>query len=269
MIQKTRNIMLVLILAIMLSGCLVLEEPQIIQEDTPEQSIIDPPAPTEPPIEPIDTSEPEAIDIPFEPTSATPDPDNLVQNGYFLEDYEFWARDLIDEGGSSKIRIANSANSNFDRELQMEQSGKGFMILRQTLPIPSLNLTFSATFKMTGERYSNYNNYGSGMVVLIYEDVNHEALGYTPIMYKGLRGLASRGLIGLPEDNSDTNRVHNIWIDSGKVYKDFSIELDKEIRENLLGVDPAEVTYITIALVVGAPDSGSGGTLTISDIVIK
>lgn len=271
MIHKTRRVSFILIVLLMTNGCIGLTKFPPVQQypnDNPPANLSNP---TEAPIKPSATPEPEVINIPFEPTGATPDPDNLVQNGYFLEDYNSWVRDLVDEGGSSKIRIVNSSNSRFDRELQMEQDGKGNLILSQTLSLPSPYVTFTATFELSSTYGVMWalNGSGYGLIVLAYEDSNHETLGFTRIMNASESVFAGTGMLGAPELISDTNRVHNIQVDSDKVYKDFSLEVYKEISENLLAIDPGEVAYIKIALAVGAPDSGSSGTLTISDIVIK
>ena len=271
MINKTRNVMLILTLLIMLSGCVGLKKFPPIQQysnDDPPTNLSNP---TEISVEPSATSEPEVINIPFEPTIASHDPDNLVQDGYFLDDYESWVRDLVEEGGSSKLSIVNSENSRFDRELQMEQAGKGNLILSQTLPLPSPYVTFTATFEMSSSYGVMWalNGSGCGMIVLVYEDSYHETLGFTRILNASESVFAGTGMLGAPEQFSDTNRVHNMQVDSDKVYKDFSLEVYKEISENLLAIDPNKVAFITIALAVWAPDSGSGGALAISDIVIK
>ena len=95
---------------------------------------------------PSPTAIPDGVEVLFQPTQSKPDPTNLVQNGYFLEDYDYWTRDLADEGGSSKISITNSNNSIVDRALNMEQSGLGHLVLSQKVKINDIDLNFSATF---------------------------------------------------------------------------------------------------------------------------
>ncbi len=210
-------------------------------------------------------------EVPFVPTPSTPDLGNLIQNGYFLEDYTGWKRELVDEGGSSKISLVSSQNSLFDRALWIEQSGLGMVSLQQNVPISTIDLTFSATFSTSATSGPIFGFSGSGyaLIVINYEDHNQESLGYSRILNVNESLFAGSAFVGAPDKISDTNSIHNIKIESDKVYKNFELNLAKEINENLLGIDPSKVRSITIALVVGSADKGASGSLTISDIVLK
>lgn len=221
--------------------------------------------------EEVDEAEPTTIEIPFEPTASTPDPDNLVKNGYFLDGYEYWERELVDEGGSSKMIIRESNNSDFDRELWMNQEGLGNLAMRQMVPIPTTRVTFSATFEMTNTSGPMwiFNGSGYAIIVLGYYDANQEFLGFTRILNVDESFFTGTAFYGAPEGVSDTNTQHNIQLNSDQVYKNYTIDVHEELNENLLAINPSDVAYIQISLGVATPDSGSSGTLVISDIVIK
>ena len=80
--------------------------------------------------------------------------------------------------------------------------------------------------------------------------------------------FAGTAFIGAPESISDTNNQHNIMIESGKLYSHYSLNVKQEIESNLLGIDPSEVAYIEIVLIVGSNDKDAGASLKISDIVL-
>lgn len=202
--------------------------------------------------EEVEEAEPTAIEIPFEPTASTPDPDNLVKNGYFLDGYDYWERELVDEGGSSKMSIRESNNSDFDRELWMNQEGKGSLMLKQLVPIPTTRVIFSATFQIS--RRTGYSWYGYSYINLLYYDTEQEYLGHTRIN---------------TYDITDTNTEHNIKLSMDTVYKNYTIDIHKEITENLLGIDPSLVMYIQIELLAGSNYPNYDSTLIVSDIMIK
>jgi hypothetical protein len=219
---------------------------------------------------PSPTAIPDGVEVLFQPTQSKPDPTNLVQNGYFLEDYDYWTRDLADEGGSSKISITNSNNSIVDRALNMEQSGLGHLVLSQKVKINDIDLNFSATFHTTSSEGLIWGFSGSGYAIvgLGYIDSNGDHLGYTRIMNINESIFAGTAFIGAPESISDTNNQHNIMIESGKLYSHYSLNVKQEIESNLLGIDPSEVAYIEIVLIVGSNDKDAGASLKISDIVL-
>ena len=219
---------------------------------------------------PTPTTLPEGFEIVFEATQSFPDPTNLIQNGYFLEDYDYWTRDLTDEGGSSKISITKSNNSIVDRALKMEQSGKGNLMLSQRVPINGIDLSFSATFHTTSSEGLMWGFSGTGYAIigLGYIDINGESLGFTRIMNVNESIFAGTGFVGVPDSISDTNTEHNIMINSGELYSKFSLDLKKEIESNLLGIDSSKIAFIDIVLIVGSNDKDAGASLLISDIVL-
>ena len=79
------------------------------------------------------------VNIQFEPTLPAPDPANLIVNGYFLDEFTEWKRELTDEGGLSKAAIVESNNSPFNRALQIQQSGLGNISFSQLVPVNSIN----------------------------------------------------------------------------------------------------------------------------------
>jgi len=218
-----------------------------------------------------DSSGSKMEEILFIPTQSQPDPENLIMNAYFLEDYANWKRDLIDEGGSSKMSIVNSQNSLFDRALYMNQTGLGTLTFEQQIPISSIDLTFSATFIMKATAGLIYGFSGSGyaLIVIDYLDAAGESLGFTRILNVNENLFAGSAFIGAPEKISDTNYMHNIQVESDKVYKNYELNISKEVNENLLGINSSDIRSIKIVLIVGSNDKNASGTLTVSDLVLK
>lgn len=211
------------------------------------------------------------IDIPFEPTLPSPDPDNLIRNGYFLMDYDGWERVLTDEGGSSKASIVESKNSLFDRALQINQTGLGNIYFTQTVPVNSINLTFSATFESIATRGLIFGFSGTGYsaIVLDYYDLFNNHLGFTALSTLNENPFAGGPAVGAPEKIKDTNTSHHIEIESDQVNKNFSINLAQEVSENLLGINPNDIHFIEITLLAGSNDQDAEATLTVSDLVMK
>ena len=85
---------------------------------------------------------------------------------------------------------------------------------------------------------------GYAMIGIIYLDAEEEMLGITRIINFNESLFAGTAFVGAPDKLSDTNTIHNLTIESNKVYKTFSIDIKKEINNNLLGIDPEEIRFI-------------------------
>jgi flagellar basal body-associated protein FliL len=216
------------------------------------------------------TEAPTKESVVFEPTKPTPDPNNLIQNGYFLEDFESWERVLKDSGGSAKASIENSGNSPFNRMLVISQEGLGHVGFLQTVPVNNTDLVFSCKLYT----YANDGGLpllsGSGFSILAvsYLNADKEQIGLTRYLNVNEDFFAGTNFVGAPEAVSDTNTVHNIRIASGEQL-DIYLRIKDEISSNLLGVDITEVKYIRIALLVGSQDKKAKGILQVSDILLK
>jgi len=217
-----------------------------------------------------DTATPTREPVVFEPTKPTPDPENLVQNGYFLEDFESWERVLKDSGGSSKASIEDSGNSPFNRMLVISQEGLGHVGFIQTIPVNSTDLEFSCklyTFANDGG-LPLLSGSGFSILAVSYLDADKEQLGFTRYLNVNEDFFAGTNFIGAPEAVSDTNTVHNIRVESGEQL-DIYLRIKDEVNSNLLGVDITEVKYIQIGLFVGSQDKSAKGIMQVSDIVLK
>jgi len=213
----------------------------------------------------------EEIEIMFEPTQAVPDPENLINNGYFLDDFDGWQRELVDEGGSSKISIINFGSSLFNRALHIEHEGLGEIYFYQDVDIPSTDLVFSCSFNASSTEGPIIGFSGTGFTIIgiVYLDSQNNSLGFTRIINFNESLFAGTSFVGAPEELSDTNTTHNYEVESGNTYADFTIDINKELNNNLLGIDPTAVDAIEIMLIVGSTDSSASAELTISDIVLK
>ena len=207
----------------------------------------------------------------FEPTLPVPDPNNLVINGYFLEDYSGWTRDLIDEGGSSKTNIVNFGSSQFNRALQLTHEGLGDIIFWQSLDIPTTNLIFSASFNATSTQGPIWGFSGTGyaMIVISYQDDVGNELGFTRIINFNENMFAGSAFVGSPEKLSDSNTTHNYQIDSDKTYHNFTIDIQNELQNNLLGINASDVKSVTIAFIVGSNDKNASAELIVADVLLK
>ncbi len=210
-------------------------------------------------------------DISFEPTSAIPDPDNLIINGYFLEAFDGWQRQLVDEGGSSKAKIADFGSSKFNRALHVEHEGLGEVYFYQDVDVPSSDVTFSCSFNTNSTEGPIFGFSGTGfaLIVLIYQDAQGNDLGFTRIINFNENLFAGTAFVGAPEKLSDTNTSHNYQVESEKTYVNYEINIQKELDNNLLGIESSEVDSILILLIVGANDKGASAELKISDLVLK
>ncbi|GEM_PF-895003 len=206
----------------------------------------------------------------FVPTNPVPDPMNLVQNGYFLEDFDGWERELKDEGGSSKAAIEDSTNSPFNRMLSISQEGKGFVAFSQNIPISNPDLEFSCKVytKATEGNIPFFSGSGYSIIVLSYRDHNNEQIGFTRYLNVNESLFAGTAFVGAPDAISDTNTVHNIRVSSGEQV-DIYLKVKDEINSNLLGIDIGDVKYISIVIIAGSQDEGAKGIVRISDIVLK
>ena len=211
------------------------------------------------------------VNIQFEPTLPAPDPANLIVNGYFLDEFTEWKRELTDEGGSSKAAIVESNNSPFNRALQIQQRGLGNISFSQLVPVNSINLTFSVTFESTATEGVIWGFSGTGYaaIILDYYDYYMQSLGYTMLATINESPFAGGPAVGAPDKIADTNTERYIRIESDQVQKNYTLNLASEITENLLGINPADVCYVKITLAAGSNDKDAEGTLTVSDLVLK
>jgi hypothetical protein len=81
--------------------------------------------------------------------------------------------------------------------------------------------------------------------------------------------LANTPLVGVPRRGNGGNNVHYIDVEKERLYKDYELDIRREIEENLLGVVPHQVRTIVIALYCGATDDGAGAELWVSDLSLR
>ena len=54
-----------------------------------------------------------------------------------------------------------------------------------------------------------------------------------------------------------------------EVYKNYKLNIRKEVNENLLGINSDDIRSIKVVLIVGSTDKNASGTLTVSDLTLK
>ena len=201
----------------------------------------------------------------FIPTPALPDPNDLAINGSFVNGFDGWNRELLDNGGSSKAHIISFQSGKFGSALHIENEGKGGIYFWQEIILPNLNVTFSATFISR----TNAGLFGGGNqsdIVIVYIDSQDKELGRTIVSNKPGTPFTDTNLYGAPQTPKDTNQTHYFYVKNDTVVKNFELNLLSEVQENLLGVDAGSVAKIQIILATGG--SGLYSDLIVTDISV-
>jgi hypothetical protein len=196
----------------------------------------------------------------FVPTQAVPDPNDLVLNGSFVNGFDGWTRELLDNGGSSKAHIISFGSGRFGSALHIENEGKGGIYFWQIVALPNLNVDFSATFISR----TNAGLLGGGSqsdVVIVYLDSQEQELGRTIISNKPGTAFTDTNLYGAPQTPKDTNQEHYFFVKNDTVIKDFRLNLSSEVQENLLGINVGQIAKVQIIL-------ATGGSAFYSDLIV-
>lgn len=209
---------------------------------------------------PTFTETPAIAPTAFVPTQAAPDPNDLVVNGSFVNGFDGWTRELLDNGGSSKAHIISFGSGRFGSALHIENEGKGGIYFWQSVSLPNLNFDFSATFISR----ANAGLFGGGSqsdVVIVYLDSQEQELGRTIVSNKPGTAFTDTNLYGAPQTPKDTNQEHYFFVKNDTVIKDFRLNLSSEVQENLLGINAGQVAKVKIIL-------ATGGSAFYSDLIV-
>lgn len=226
--------------------------------DSPAAQVAAPPAAPAPP------------DTVYRPP-AVDDSGNLVQNGGFQNRFAEWTRSVDGTRGKGTNEIAPFADARSGYALHLTYEGEGSLLFAQKIPVSGPDFVFRGTFRASSHEGPMIGFSGTGIatVMLQYLDGDGRFLGMTSFYSYVQNPFANTPLVGVPRRGNGGNDVHYIDMENARLYKDFELDIRREIEENLLGVIPDQVRTIAIALYCGATDDGAGAELWASDLSLR
>ncbi len=240
------------------------------------------PSPTLPPtLTPTPTVPPTSTPTPTLTPTQTPTPTeipNLLTNGDFSQDYEIgWKRIVWDEGGSGKSRIVPFMSTSNGRALRIDQENKGGIAFVQTVylekPLSDTDLFFSSTFQMGIDDNGSFGGEALGRGVcgigIVYLDDNENTLAATRLIVIH-DGYMNSGIFtgGYVNGVSDTNMLHNIFVEKERTYVDYSINLRTEVRDYLPSIKTEFIKVLKIMPFCRNETKDVVGYLLIGDIFL-
>jgi hypothetical protein len=159
----------------------------------------------------------------------------LLQNGDFEQDLSIgWTQEF--EGDDYTFARGATYHSDPDFEVYVRKYLTGYALLRQTVPVLNLNLTFSGEVSFGNICDDNtYGYFAASAVRLFYEDAAGAVLGETRIY---------RGTMYCDWTNSETLHLLEMPSDA---WDSFNVDVKDEMT-NLPGVNPGDVTRITVGI---------------------
>lgn len=109
---------------------------------------------------------------------------------------------------------------------------------------------------------------GTAMIELQYLDESERRLGSTRILNYAKHMFADTPLIGVPRLQEDDSTTHHIVVEP-RWHIGYQLDIQKEIRSNLPGVDPNLVSMVLIALYVGGIDQTSRAEISVDQIRLE
>lgn len=199
------------------------------------------------------------------------DSGNLVQNGGFQNRFAEWTRSVEAASGKGTNEIASFVDARSGYALHLTYEGEGSLLFAQKVPVSGPDYVFRGTFRASAHEGPMIGFSGTGIatVMLQYLDGDGRVLGMTSFYSYVQNPLANTPLVGVPRRGSGGNNVHYIDMEHGRLYKDYEIDIRREIEENVLGVVPDQVRTIAIALYCGATDDATGAELWVSDLSVR
>ena len=197
---------------------------------------------------------------------------NLIINGDFRNRYEGWERIVGDEGkGSSKTEITGYSNSRSGQGLHITHTGGGYIQFYQTVDVDNTDIVFSATFQAKSKEgpFIAFSGTGMSRITLQYMGENESVLGQTSFVNYVKNPFADSPLAGVPRLKGDTYKSHDIIIENNRVYRNYSIDIRKELEDNLIGMNPKDIKKITVAIWCTATHKQASTELWISDISLS
>lgn len=225
-----------------------------------------------------DTSATPAAPPPVDPgrdTAYQPPPvddsGNLVHNGGFQDRFAEWTRSVDGASGKGTNEIEPFADARSGHALHLAYEGKGNLLFAQKIPVSGPDYVFRGTFRASAHEGAMIAFSGTGIatVMLQYLDENGEFLGMTSFYGYVQNPFANTPLVGVPRRGNGGNNVHYIDVEKERLYKDYELDIRRELEENVLGVVPGQVRTIAIALYCGATENGAGAELWVGDLSLR
>lgn len=196
---------------------------------------------------------------------------NLIVNGNFKKHWSNgWTRTLGDiTKGSSKVSVVNVSTGS-GKAVKIVHKGKSYTVLYQQIPVRDAKLKFSASFQMVTREgpIIGFSGTGIAMISLHYYNDRGKMLGKTTLCQFVKNPFAGTGLVGVPEGPKDTYREHNIKVGEGW-HTNYTMDVEREIIDNLPGVNPDEIKRITIVLWAGATGPKASADLYATDLNLE
>ena len=173
--------------------------------------------------------------------------------------------------GKGTNEIVSFADARSGYGLHLTYEGKGGLLFAQKVPVSGPDYVFRGTFRASAHEGPMIGFSGTGIatVMLQYLDADGRVLGMTSFYGYVENPLANTPLVGVPRRGNGGNNVHYVDVEHERLYKDYEVDIRREIEENLLGVVPDQVRTIVIALYCGATDHGAGAELWASDLSLR
>ena len=197
---------------------------------------------------------------------------NLIQNGGFTQRYEGWEKRIGDvTQGSSKTEVIPFSHGNSGKALHIKHQGGGHIQFSQIVEVPYADLIFSASFQASSHEgmIMAFSGTGVAQIGLLYLDEAGKAIGQTVLVNYVKNPFADTPLIGVPRRDADSYKTHYVEIQKGKFYKNYRIDIRREIEDNLLGSDIESLRKIAVIVWCGATSSQAGSELWITDISLR
>lgn len=195
---------------------------------------------------------------------------NIIKNGDFRNRYEGWERIVGDEG-SSKTEITGYSNSRSGQGLHITHTGGGYIQFYQIVDVVNTDLVFSSTLQAKSKEgpFIAFSGTGMSRITLQYMDEGENVLGQTSLVNYVKNPFADSGLAGVPRLKADTYKSHDIIIENERVYRNYSIDIRKELEDNLISVNQKDIKKITVAIWCTATHKQASTELWISDISLS
>lgn len=199
------------------------------------------------------------------------DSGNGVRNGGFQDRFDDWTRSVDGARGKGTNEIVPFADARSGHALHLTYEGRGGLLFTQKVPVAGPDVVFRGTFRASSHEGTMIGFSGTGIatVMLQYLDADGRFLGMTSFYNYVQNPFDHTPLVGVPRRGNGGNSVHYIDVEKERLYKDYELDIRREIEENLVGVVAEQVRTVAIVLYCGATDDGAGAELWASDLSLR